>query len=35
MFEVKNLAYVLTALEAIEKTFIYSRNVVDADEFWI
>ena len=34
MYEKKNLTYVLTALEAIEKIFIYSEGVKDADSFF-
>ena len=34
MFNDKNLVYILTVLEAIEKLFIYSRNFDNAHDFW-
>ena len=36
MYESKNLLYVLTILECIEKVFIYSRGINTADDFlWV
>jgi len=34
MYEKKNFTYILTILEAIEKIFIYTRDMNDADEFY-
>jgi len=34
MFEKRNLTYVLTILEAIEKIWIYTNNFENADEFY-
>jgi uncharacterized protein with HEPN domain len=34
MFRSKNLAHVLTALEAVEKIFIYSQSFEDHDSFF-
>jgi uncharacterized protein with HEPN domain len=34
MFESKNMLYILTMLEAIEKVFIYSSDFVDEEEFY-
>ena len=34
MYEKRNLTYVLTALEAIEKIFIYAEGVNDSDSFF-
>ncbi len=34
MFESKNMLYILTMLEAIEKVFIYSSGFVDEEEFY-
>ncbi|MEL6588815.1 MAG: HepT-like ribonuclease domain-containing protein [Bacteroidota bacterium] len=34
MYEKKNLTYILTALEAIEKCFIYSQEFEDSDQFF-
>ena len=34
MFESKNMLYILTMLEAIEKVFIYSSDFVDEQEFY-
>ncbi len=33
MFDKRNLAYLLTALEAIEKTFLYTQDVANSDDF--
>ncbi|MEM6260869.1 MAG: HepT-like ribonuclease domain-containing protein [Bacteroidota bacterium] len=33
MYEKKNLTYILTALEAIEKCFIYTDGIESSDEF--
>ena len=33
MYETKNLTYILTALEAIEKIFIYTSGIDNGDEF--
>lgn len=34
MYNVKNLTYALTSLEAIEKIFIYTRDIKDEKEFF-
>ena len=34
MYERKNFTYILTILEAIEKIFIYVRDVDNADAFY-
>jgi uncharacterized protein with HEPN domain len=34
MFDIKNLTYILTMLEAIEKIFIYSSNFEDEEDFY-
>jgi len=34
MYKKQNLTYVLTMLEAIEKIFLYSEGVKDADDFF-
>ena len=34
MYDVKNLTYVLTSLEAIEKIFIYTQEIRDEKEFF-
>ena len=34
MFDKKNLAYILTSLEAIEKIFIYTQKAENADVFF-
>ena len=34
MFDVKNLTYILTMLEAIEKIFIYSNDFEDEEDFY-
>jgi uncharacterized protein with HEPN domain len=34
MYEKKNLTYILTALESIEKIFIYTKGIKDADDFF-
>jgi len=34
MFDIKNLTYILTMLEAIEKIFIYSNNFEDEEDFY-
>lgn len=34
MFEKRNLTYVLTILEAIEKIWIYTNDIESADEFY-
>lgn len=34
MYEKKNLTYILTALESIEKIFIQTEGIKDADEFF-
>lgn len=34
MFSYKNLVYILTALECIEKSFIYSKDFNDVDSFY-
>ena len=34
MFEKKNLTYILTSLEAIEKCFIYTKGMEEAEEFF-
>lgn len=34
MYEKKNLTYILTILEAIEKIFIYSKNMESASQFF-
>ena len=34
MFDVKNLTYILTILEAIEKIFIYSNDFEDEEDFY-
>ncbi len=35
MYEKKNLTYILTILESIEKLYIYTKDIEDADEFYI
>jgi len=34
MYDAKNILYILTILEAIEKIFIYSRDFQDAEQFY-
>jgi len=34
MYEKKNLTYILTILEAIEKIFIYTKDIDNADKFY-
>ncbi|MEZ4686049.1 MAG: HepT-like ribonuclease domain-containing protein [Bacteroidia bacterium] len=34
MFEKKNITYILTALEAIEKIFLYAEDFTDGDDFF-
>ena len=34
MFDIKNLTYIFTMLEAIEKIFIYSSNFEDEEDFY-
>ncbi len=33
MYNKRNLTYILTILEAIEKAFIYTEDILDAEEF--
>jgi len=35
MFSEKNLIYILTSLEVIEKLFIYTNNFKNAHDFWL
>lgn len=35
MYSEKNLVHILTILEAIEKAFIYSEDIHNADDFWL
>lgn len=34
MYEKRNFTYILTALEAIEKIFLYTEEIQNADEFY-
>lgn len=34
MYSDKNLIYIFTVLEAIEKVFIYTKNFKDDEEFY-
>ena len=34
MFDSKNILYILTMLESIEKVFIYSSDFVDEEKFY-
>ena len=34
MYEKRNFTYILTMLEAIEKIFLYTKNIDDADDFY-
>ena len=34
MYEKKNFTYILTILEAIEKIYIYTKEIENADDFY-
>lgn len=35
MYSDKNLVHILTILEAIEKIFIYTQDITNAEDFWL